>query len=80
MQDEVPIFGDKMGPLSPALLLSSERVLFPSTIAILTAECYPSVVLLLAALSFFLCAITIFNGHIATRHKVSLMEAIIPIQ
>ena len=73
MQDEVPIFGGKMGPHSCA----AQRA---SLIPVLTAAIVLSVVLLLAALSFFLCAITIFNGHIATRHKVSLMEAIIPIQ
>ena len=72
MQDEVPIFGGKMGPHSCA----AQRA---SLIPVLTAAIVLSVVLL-AALSFFLCAITIFNGHIATRHKVSLMEAIIPIQ
>ena len=70
MQDEVPIFGGKMGPHSCA---AAQRA---SLIPVLTA----AAVVLLAALSFFLCAITIFNGHIATRHKVSLMEAIIPIQ
>ena len=73
MQDEVPIFGGKMGPHSCA---AAQRA---SLIPVLTAAIVLSVVLL-AALSFFLCAITIFNGHIATRHKVSLMEAIIPIQ